>query len=860
MRRETCITVISVVLVLAATICVTVAKPILRFDKTTYLVSPGSDFKAALILENGSYIAGVNAFIYFNSSVVHVVSVTRGDFVERTGGMMELNINNTAGFVKIAVAGARPCKVNKTVVAYITFKVIRPGRTLLRLVNSLVSNINGNIIEPKLVNATVISEPLLSVAVKYMKNTVYQKGAVSFIVNVSNVGSYVYSGPLYFEAEANGTALRPYNVAVVKTGGSLKYRCYRNKRAAIVYLSGLNPGKYVIINVSYIAPSNPGKYVSTLLYANATGRFTVVHSGILLVKFALRVKSVSIPSTVLLNTPFYIKIIIENPSIGTLHADLKAVYDDKILNETIVTIPGSSVVTREIKCILTKAGVFTVRVYLNGTLVAERHVTVVVPRPRFILTEFKAPELAFSGYPFKVNVSLRNIGLAPGVAIVRLEYDGKICGKIVTPPIAPGAIWRHTFVCTIPAPGNYVLSLYVNSTEVGRRILKVYRPGPLIRVVEFTAPEKVKVNETFNVVVTLKNIGVKPGTVSVEVAYDDTSCGKVTAKIEPGTTWHHVFSCTIPVVGKHVLKLLLNGTEVAKRAIEVFSPVTSLTSRRARHRTIKIVVTAPPPVHVLKPVKISSKMGMSEAAYRVSNYVVNVPGIVVGFLESIAIKAVDKKAVLEIRPFTIPEANGRPVVINTVTMIVARNATKYRSAEARPVITEVYIVETNMPNIVFSSPVEIKIKLPSQTPRGTYVAVWNATLRTWIPLPTKIINGYAIGETKVIGPFTLVRLTKPQTTEIGRILINMPRSVTSGNTITLTVKVYKKNGRPATHKLVMVFLDNKYVAYAVTDNTGKATVRLRLTSVGIHTVRVYCDGISTLETVLVRPLIYKGSK
>ncbi len=177
----------------------------IMFDKTRYEYRNVGDLvRTALMLLNGSNIAGVTVAVRFNPKVVRVVNVTGGDFVKRVGGMMMLNINNTAGFVKIAIAGTRPCKANKTIIAYITFRTISLGKTQLDIVQAVASNVNGSIVIPRTINSEITLMVTAAPVPKVVKLIVNKTA----IVNVTVSPGYLVAGANIYIVIRNASVAR----------------------------------------------------------------------------------------------------------------------------------------------------------------------------------------------------------------------------------------------------------------------------------------------------------------------------------------------------------------------------------------------------------------------------------------------------------------------------------------------------------------------------------------------------------------------------------------------------------------------------------------------------------------------------
>ena len=152
------ILIIAVLSIVILAVYVAYAQTVLRFDKTNYTMLVNNTLNVTLIAENISQAAGISATIRFNPSIIHVADVKSGNFKDLVNGIFTYNINNTAGFIKIAIAGTKPCGVNRATIAYIIIRGVSRGLTLLTIVKreSSWSDVNGTIhLFDKVVNATV---------------------------------------------------------------------------------------------------------------------------------------------------------------------------------------------------------------------------------------------------------------------------------------------------------------------------------------------------------------------------------------------------------------------------------------------------------------------------------------------------------------------------------------------------------------------------------------------------------------------------------------------------------------------------------------------------------------------------------
>lgn len=113
-------------------------------DLSSYTTYAGSNVLVSIGITNATEIAGGFVNISFNASIVNVQEVLAGDF-----GTPVANINNTNGFVRVAVS--RPTAVGKenASLAGIRFKGISKGITTLNITNASLNHENGTVFIPE---------------------------------------------------------------------------------------------------------------------------------------------------------------------------------------------------------------------------------------------------------------------------------------------------------------------------------------------------------------------------------------------------------------------------------------------------------------------------------------------------------------------------------------------------------------------------------------------------------------------------------------------------------------------------------------------------------------------------------------
>ena len=110
----------------------------------SYDVRVGSNVTVPIKITNATGIAGGSAKVVFNGSIVTVEDVTAGQISTN----VTANIDNTSGYVHIAVANATAAGIPEAVLANITFKGLSEGSTALGIQNATLNDGYGNVIIP----------------------------------------------------------------------------------------------------------------------------------------------------------------------------------------------------------------------------------------------------------------------------------------------------------------------------------------------------------------------------------------------------------------------------------------------------------------------------------------------------------------------------------------------------------------------------------------------------------------------------------------------------------------------------------------------------------------------------------------
>ena len=163
---------------------------------TTYV---DSNVTVPIELINATEIAGGSVNISFNPSIVNVQEVLTGDF-----GTPSANINNTNGFVRVAVSRETAVGKANAKLASIRFKGISKGITALNFTDAYLSDETGhNITYPETVNGSInVSSPLLMYIAEY---DVYVDSSVTVPIEITNA-----------TAIAGGSAKVVFNASIVR--------------------------------------------------------------------------------------------------------------------------------------------------------------------------------------------------------------------------------------------------------------------------------------------------------------------------------------------------------------------------------------------------------------------------------------------------------------------------------------------------------------------------------------------------------------------------------------------------------------------------------------------------------------------
>jgi hypothetical protein len=130
-----------------------VAGPMIRFDPSSSVVSPGAVFVVEVKVEDVVDLGGYDFTVTFNSAVVHVQNVTLGSFLGSTGRTVAAlgpNIDNAAGsftfggFSFGAIAGPN----GTGTVAQVTLQAMAAGSSALTFTTAQLTNTQATVLGP----------------------------------------------------------------------------------------------------------------------------------------------------------------------------------------------------------------------------------------------------------------------------------------------------------------------------------------------------------------------------------------------------------------------------------------------------------------------------------------------------------------------------------------------------------------------------------------------------------------------------------------------------------------------------------------------------------------------------------------
>jgi len=118
----------------------------------TFTVAPGSDVTVPLVIGNANLVAGGSINLTFNPAIINAVGVSSGDLL---GLPPVFNIDNTKGYVSVAVVSSRAVGTTTATLANITFRGVSAGTTSLSLISASLNTENGSLITPTISSGSI---------------------------------------------------------------------------------------------------------------------------------------------------------------------------------------------------------------------------------------------------------------------------------------------------------------------------------------------------------------------------------------------------------------------------------------------------------------------------------------------------------------------------------------------------------------------------------------------------------------------------------------------------------------------------------------------------------------------------------
>ena len=121
----------------------------------TFTVAPGSNVTVPVVIGNANLVAGGSVKLTFNPAIVNAVDVSNGTI----SGSRVSNMNNTAGFVSVAVSGTTAVGTTTATLANITFRGVSSGTSSLTFQPypvSYLSTETGTLITPTVSNGSIM--------------------------------------------------------------------------------------------------------------------------------------------------------------------------------------------------------------------------------------------------------------------------------------------------------------------------------------------------------------------------------------------------------------------------------------------------------------------------------------------------------------------------------------------------------------------------------------------------------------------------------------------------------------------------------------------------------------------------------
>ena len=148
----------------------------------TTTVAVGSDVTLPVVIGNANLVAGGTIKLVFDPTIVHVVSVSAGDF-----GSPTTNINNAAGFVYVTVSGTSSIGKTSATLVNIKFSGVSAGTTNLDFAVASLNSASGSLITPTVSSGSIsVSGPVTGETISIGTSIVAPGSDVTMPVTVGN--------------------------------------------------------------------------------------------------------------------------------------------------------------------------------------------------------------------------------------------------------------------------------------------------------------------------------------------------------------------------------------------------------------------------------------------------------------------------------------------------------------------------------------------------------------------------------------------------------------------------------------------------------------------------------------------------
>lgn len=208
----------------------------------TFTTAVGSNVTVPVVVGNAGLIAGGSVKLVFNPAIANAAGVSSGNFP----GSIVSNINNTAGFVFVAVSGTAAVGRASATLANVTFTGVSAGTSSLSFASASLNYQNGTLVTPTALSGSIsvtgatgkirgtVRDFLTSQPVPYAYMEAYKGGPPAEVprpaasATADAAGTYVISGlepgPYALAvSRVNYCCMQPIKDVVVESGATTEY-------------------------------------------------------------------------------------------------------------------------------------------------------------------------------------------------------------------------------------------------------------------------------------------------------------------------------------------------------------------------------------------------------------------------------------------------------------------------------------------------------------------------------------------------------------------------------------------------------------------------------------------------------------